>query len=107
MNKQDAIDYFDGSVRKLAAVCGVTSQAVYIWPDTIPEAQAWRIQYETKGALSFDWRADYHAKGIRCGPKSDREYSPTKKKPHKLCGPEAVMFLRDNERAVALYDTRH
>ena len=67
MNKQKVIQYF-GTPKKTAEKLGITSQAVYLWPDPIPEAQAWRAQHESGGELKFDWRDDYLNKHVRSGP---------------------------------------
>lgn len=44
MTKQQAIDLFDGSVRKLAEALGITEQAVHQWGDTVPELRVYQIR---------------------------------------------------------------
>ncbi len=43
-----------GSVRRLAANLGITVQAVYDWPEVIPEAMAARLEKLTNGRLVYD-----------------------------------------------------
>lgn len=43
MTKKDAIDLF-GSVQVLAAALGITRQAIYQWPNDLPQDQADRIR---------------------------------------------------------------
>ena len=43
-----------GSVRELAAMLNITVQAVYDWPDVIPEAMAARLEKLTNGKLVYD-----------------------------------------------------
>ena len=69
MKKRELIKYF-GSARVAAEKLGITSQAIYLWNDTVPEAQAWRAQHVSDGALTFDWKADYLDKNIRSGPQN-------------------------------------
>ena len=57
MNKQAAIDYF-GSVKDLAEALNISTQAIYKWPDRVPELQAMRIDRLTEQRLRFD-PADY------------------------------------------------
>ena len=44
MTKQEAIDLFDGSIRKLAEALGITEQAVSQWGDEVPELRAYQIR---------------------------------------------------------------
>ena len=67
MKKQEVINHY-GSVRATANALGLSRQAVYLWPDTVPEIQAWRASHESGGELSFNWREEYLDKGIRPGP---------------------------------------
>lgn len=43
-----------GSVKELAALLGISVQAVYDWPDVIPEAMAARLEKLTEGKLKYD-----------------------------------------------------
>jgi predicted transcriptional regulator len=43
MTKNHAIELFGGSVGSLAKALGVTPQAIYQWPDELPQAQADRV----------------------------------------------------------------
>lgn len=53
MHKQDAIAYF-GGVRKLAEVLGISTAAVYQWPDEVPRLRALELEMVTGGALQAD-----------------------------------------------------
>lgn len=53
MTKTQAVDYA-GSVKGLAAMLGITVQAVYDWPEIIPEAMAARLEKITEGKLVYD-----------------------------------------------------
>ena len=44
MTKQEAIDLFDGSIRKLAEALGITEQAVSQWGDEVPELRVYQIR---------------------------------------------------------------
>lgn len=43
MRKKDAIAAF-GGVKSLADALGIWPQAVYGWPDTVPELRQWQIE---------------------------------------------------------------
>lgn len=43
-----------GSVKELAAMLNISVQAVYDWPDVIPEAMAARLDRITNGQLRYD-----------------------------------------------------
>ena len=53
MKKKDAIDYF-GSARALAEALGISRQAVYQWPDTVPDTQMYKLAWLTDGALAVE-----------------------------------------------------
>ena len=42
MKKQNAIELF-GSVREMAKAMGITPQAIYQWPNKLPQEQADRV----------------------------------------------------------------
>jgi hypothetical protein len=44
MRTEDAIKYFDNSVRALAEALGITREAVYQWGDTVPRLRAYEIR---------------------------------------------------------------
>lgn len=44
MTKQEALAHFGGSVRKLAEALGLSTAAVYAWPDEIPELRFYQIR---------------------------------------------------------------
>ena len=44
MTKQEAIDLFDGSVRRLAEALGLSVQAVHQWEDTVPLLREYQIK---------------------------------------------------------------
>ena len=50
MTKQEALDLFDGSARKLAEAIGVSVQAIHQWADEVPELRAYQIREKTKEA---------------------------------------------------------
>ncbi len=53
ISKANAVDAI-GSVKELAALLGISVQAVYNWPDVIPEAMAARLEKLTNGKLVYD-----------------------------------------------------
>ncbi len=53
ISKANAVDAI-GSVKELAALLGISVQAVYDWPDVIPEAMAARLEKLTNGKLVYD-----------------------------------------------------
>ena len=55
MEKQKVIEYY-GSVAQVADILGLTRQAIYTWPDPIPEKNAARLERITEGALIYDWQ---------------------------------------------------
>ena len=44
MTKQEAIDLFEGSIRKLADALGITEQAVHQWGDEVPALREYQIR---------------------------------------------------------------
>lgn len=50
MLKADAIKFF-GSAPKLGAVLGITRQAIYLWPEEVPERWQFQIHHLTGGQL--------------------------------------------------------
>lgn len=56
MLKTEAIKHF-GSAQKLAHACGLKSrQAVYLWPDEVPEKYQYKLHHLTGGALELSPR---------------------------------------------------
>lgn len=61
MKKKSVIKHFttpgtaDG-VRRLAEALGVTTQAIYKWPDKVPELSAIEIDRLTDGAVRYNRR---------------------------------------------------
>lgn len=53
MRKQDVIHHF-GSVGAVAGVLGITSQAVSMWPDTVPLMRQYELERLTHGQLKAD-----------------------------------------------------
>ena len=53
MNKRDVIAYF-GSHGKAAQALNLTSQAISMWKDPIPEGIAYKVQVMSKGRLRVD-----------------------------------------------------
>lgn len=53
MTKTEAIAYAE-TVRNLAAMLEITVQAVYDWPEIIPEQMAARLEKISKGAMVYD-----------------------------------------------------
>ena len=52
MDKKKVIEYF-GGVRSTAKAFNLTTQAVYAWPDPIPEANALKAEKLSKGKLKY------------------------------------------------------
>jgi hypothetical protein len=50
MRKSDVIEHF-GSVKAAAKALGLTSQAVSMWPETVPKTRQWQIDVLTEGKL--------------------------------------------------------
>lgn len=50
MRKSDVIEYF-GSVKAVANALELTSQAVSMWPETVPRNRQWQIDVLTEGKL--------------------------------------------------------
>lgn len=44
MTKSEALAKFDGSVRVMAAVLGITEQAIHQWGDNVPELRVFQIE---------------------------------------------------------------
>jgi hypothetical protein len=53
MTKTEAVAHTN-SVRALAEMLEITVQAVYDWPEIIPEAMAARLEKLTEGQLAYD-----------------------------------------------------
>ena len=50
MRKSDAVEHF-GGVKKLAALLGVTRQAIYKWPDVVPDLYQYKLHHLSRGRL--------------------------------------------------------
>jgi len=50
MTKQEAVTHF-GSVAKLAEALGITTQAIYDWPETVPPLRQFQLERITGGIL--------------------------------------------------------
>ena len=53
MLKQDVLDYFKTQVAAARAV-GISKQGVWMWPEVVPQAHAWKLQILTEGKLKVD-----------------------------------------------------
>lgn len=53
MNKTAVIEFF-GSQRKAAEALGITTQAISMWKDPIPEGVAYKVQVMSMGRLRVD-----------------------------------------------------
>jgi hypothetical protein len=54
MKKSDAIAYFNGSPKKLASAVGLKSrQAIYKWPDEVPELYQLALHKISGGKLAL------------------------------------------------------
>ena len=51
MTKQEAVTHF-GSVAKLAEALGITTQAIYDWPETVPQLRQFQLERITGGQLT-------------------------------------------------------
>lgn len=59
MLKSDVIHHF-GSVGEVAKSLGITSQAVSMWPDTVPLVRQYQLEKLTDGVLKADPHAPKH-----------------------------------------------
>ncbi len=55
MKKQQALDHFGGNASKLARLCGITPQAVHLWPEEVHESRQYELEVKTQGALKSDY----------------------------------------------------
>jgi hypothetical protein len=53
MKKSAVIQYY-GSVKTVADALGISTQAVYGWPERVPERSAARLDRMTHGELAYD-----------------------------------------------------
>ena len=53
MNKSDVISHF-GSVKAAAKAIGITTNAMYMWPELVPRGSAYTVQVITAGKLKVD-----------------------------------------------------
>lgn len=53
MQKSEAIKHFGGAPQ-LAAVLGLTRQAIYMWPEEVPELYRYKLHYLSGGKLPLD-----------------------------------------------------
>ena len=66
MLKKDAIEFYDGSVSRLAEILGIDRRAVYQWGELVPERRAIKLAQITGGALIYESSV---YEGINPGPK--------------------------------------
>ena len=57
MTKAEAIKHFGGST-KVAKALGITKQAVYKWPEELPEGRQFQIEILTQGKLKAERRVN-------------------------------------------------
>lgn len=58
MQKSDAIRHF-GSAQKVAEVVGLKSrQAIYAWPDEVPDLYQYKLYQASRGALHLSPRLE-------------------------------------------------
>lgn len=58
MQKTEAIQYF-GSAQKLATALGLKSrQAIYAWPDEVPDRWQYKIHHMSGGVLQLSERLE-------------------------------------------------
>jgi len=50
MKTKEAVAHFKG-VKALAEKLGITTEAVYMWGDTVPSGRAYQLQVLTEGKL--------------------------------------------------------
>lgn len=50
MEKREAIQHF-GSVIKLAAALGLSRQAIYLWPERVPDLYQYKLHHMSGGVL--------------------------------------------------------
>ena len=51
MTKQEAVTHF-GSVARLAEALGITTQAIYDWPEIVPQLRQFQLERITGGELT-------------------------------------------------------
>lgn len=52
MDKSHAIEHF-GGVTKLAALLGISRQAIYCWPDQVPDLWQYKLHHLSDGKLEI------------------------------------------------------
>lgn len=57
MQKSEAVEFF-GGVKRLAGELGITRQAIYMWPDEVPDLYQYKLHHLSGGALSLAPRLD-------------------------------------------------
>ena len=50
MTKQEAVSHFE-TVAKLAKTLGISTQAIYDWPETVPQLRQFQLERITNGKL--------------------------------------------------------
>ena len=53
MDKATAIEHF-GGVTKLAAMLGISRQAIHAWPKVVPDRWAYQLHYLSDGELPIE-----------------------------------------------------
>ncbi len=53
MLKSAAIEHFGGAV-KLGKLLGLTRQAIYMWPDVVPDLYQYKLHHLSGGQLEID-----------------------------------------------------
>jgi hypothetical protein len=77
MKKADAIKHFGGPT-KLAALLDVTRQAIYMWPETVPDLYQYKLHYLSNGALEMSVPPPCLASKMREGRGGLRRPGPQK-----------------------------
>jgi hypothetical protein len=54
MTTQDAIDYFDGSINKLAGFLDVHTGTIHAWGERPPPGRQFELEVRTDGAIKAD-----------------------------------------------------
>lgn len=58
MDKARAIKHF-GGVTKLATLLGITRQAIYMWPDVVPDLYQYKLHHMSDGKLPIRKRPQH------------------------------------------------
>lgn len=58
MKTKDAIAYYGGDIKKLAAALDMWPHSIYRWGDTVPLSRQYELEVKTKGKLKAEAESD-------------------------------------------------